>query len=95
MHCLLCSTRLPFFLSYFRRPLYEVYAVDPWTSSPRFHLAGSLTLDELIKDSNSFSCAHGMFVLHCDRGPVLWDWEKDSWVQIPFNKFVLKVIKFT
>jgi hypothetical protein len=78
----------------FCRPLYEIFAVNPWSSSPQFRVAGSLALDGLIANSNTFSCTPGMYVIHCDRGPVLWDWEQDSWIQLPIDDPILKASKF-
>jgi hypothetical protein len=79
------------------RPLYEVYGVRLDSEAPplQFYPGGSLALDGLITDSNSYSCARSMFIIHCDRGPLLWNWEQDSWIQLVYDRHVVKVTEST
>jgi hypothetical protein len=51
-------------------------------------------MDGMISLISSFSYAPGIFVIHCNGGPVLWDWEEDLWIQLKFDGTIHNVRKF-
>jgi hypothetical protein len=43
----------------------------------------------------SFSSTDDLYVTPCTGGPVLWNWEQDSWIRILAGDSVIRVGAYT